>query len=153
MRLQYTRPHRINRLGDELAAAFPQWRESGTDGFYRALATIRSSGDTIILDVPDDTVVSAVDNIINTHDPNVLGIAEAQEIDDNNNLSDLANTYQQLKAGLENIRTREAQIVNGPASPTAAQTGTALKLIANDIITMTNGLDKLLNVLRIFVRR
>lgn len=58
-----------------------------------------------------------------------------------------------LKAGIVTINTHMDSIVAGPAAPSQSQTGTALKLIAQDIKTMLTGLDMLIDDMAILVRR
>lgn len=51
------------------------------------------------------------------------------------------------------INTHMDSILAGPASPNAAQTGTALKLIAQDMKTTMTGIGMMLDAMRVFVQR
>jgi hypothetical protein len=68
-------------------------------------------------------------------------------------LATLAAQYATLKAGIVTINGHMDQINAGPASPTAAQTGGALKLIASDVKTILVGFGMLLDDMKIFVQR
>lgn len=114
---------------------------------------VEGSDLTIWLTLADGTNVATVDALVAAHDPLTPGPAEAQATADTASMADLAQTYSNMKAGLDTIRTHMASINNGPASPTATQTGTALKTLAGDVTTLCNGLDKLLDVVRGLVRR
>lgn len=74
-------------------------------------------------------------------------------VSDQTVLANLANQYTVLKSGIDTINQHMDQILNGPAVPTAAQAGTALKLIAQDIKTTMTGLGMLIDDMAIIVRR
>ena len=135
---------RINKLHDELIAA------GVNPEFVLTMDSENKMGVKLI--VPDNTDLGVVNAVIAAHNPLTPSPTEIEFTNDKLTMADLKQQYQSMKNGLTTIRTHMAQIKNGPANPTAAQTGTALKLIADDITTMTNGLDKLLDVLRIFVK-
>lgn len=109
--------------------------------------------DTAIVVAPADDLQSALDALLAGFDPSVPSASEQRDEADALDLASLRDQYQQLKDGLDTIRSHMGQIQNGPNSPTAAQTGTALKLLAGDITTLCNGPDRLLDTLAVFVRR
>lgn len=136
---------RIEKLHDELIAAgiYPE--------FVLPIDSDTKMGIRLI--VPDGTNEGIVNAIVEAHNPETPSQAEIEFTNDKMTMTDLKNTYQNMKDGLVTIRSHMTQIKNGPNNPTAVQTGTALKLIADDVTTMTNGLDKLLDTLKVVVKR
>lgn len=106
----------------------------------------------IKITIDDSVPKSSIDAIVDQYNPDTPSPVEIEAEQDSLTMADLKQQYQNMKDGLVTIRTHMGQIKNGPNSPNAAQTGTALKLIADDIIMMTNGLDRLLDTIRIFVK-
>lgn len=135
---------RIEKLHDELLAA------GVVPEFVLKMNPETDMGVRLI--VPDNTDPSVVNAVIAAHQPTIPSPAEIEFTNDKLTMADLKQQYQAMKTGLATIRTHMGNIKSGPNNPTAAQTGTALKLIADDVITMTNGLDKLLDVVRVVVK-
>lgn len=111
-----------------------------------ALTDIR----VIVADTQPEEAVAAV---VNAHNETQLAAWEVAWNLDEDELTSLSDLYQNMKDGLVTIRAHMVNINAGPASPSSTQAGSALKLIASDVTTMTNGFDKLLDVLRVFVKR
>lgn len=135
---------RIEKLHDELLAVGIQ------PEFVLKLNPETNIGVRLI--VPDNVDEGIVNAVMAAHDPDIPSPAEIEFSTDRLTMADLKQQYQNMKDGLVTIRTHMGQIKNGPNSPNAAETGKALKLIADDIIMMTNGLDRLLDTIRIFVK-
>lgn len=94
---------------------------------------------------------SAADSVITAHDASQSPYA-VQAAADSTAITGLIQQYTALKTGLTAIRTDMTAIHNGPATPTSAQTGTALKLLADDVTTLCNGCDRFLDTIAALVR-
>lgn len=68
-------------------------------------------------------------------------------------LRKLTTQYAQIKSGMNTINGHMDQIITGPASPTAAQAGAALKQIAQDFKTTLTGIDMMLEAQRVTIQR
>jgi hypothetical protein len=135
---------RMTKLQDDLIAA-------GIKVATIYAESMNAADITIV--VADGTNVAAVDAIVNTYNPNTPNQAELDYDNDKAVLEQLKASYQAFKNSLVSVRNREANIISGPNSPTTAQTGTALKAMANDMVTLTNRLDDLVDALKIYIVR
>ncbi len=104
---------------------------------------------------PDNSLVPVPGNVFN---PDFLAwsatpgnVPDADP--DDTTLQALATQYAQIKTGITTINTHMDSILAGPASPSAAQTGTALKLIAQDMKTTMTGIGMMLDAMKVFVQR
>lgn len=90
----------------------------------------------------------------NTPDPAApISPPDPQEGIDDATLDTLKTQYAAIKSGMVTISGHCDNILGGPANPTAAQTGTALKTLAGDVKQILNGMDKMLDALAVIVRR
>lgn len=80
-------------------------------------------------------------------------LPDPQDAIDKDTMGSLASQYTTLKNGMATINNHMDAILAGPANPTAAQTGTALKTIAQDMKTTMTGLGMVLDTIAIFARR
>lgn len=99
-----------------------------------------------------------IDAVVASFDPTQPAASEQQEVADTASLQTLRAQYQTLKDGLVTIRTHMATIQATP-NPTTANlaavvgVANAVKQVAADVTTLTNGLDRLLDTLAVFARR
>lgn len=147
--LQFTKVNDLSQLHDELLAAIPALRPVNS----APVMSVEGLGNSITLTVPDNTDAAAVQAVVTAHNPAVPNAFRQQIIDDATSLSDMAAQYQANLDGLQTIRTHMAAIQAGPASPNAAQTGTALKTLAGDLDTVCVGLTRMLKATRVVLRR
>lgn len=109
------------------------------------LFTFNSNGAPVELPAGAAAVVNAHDA---TRTPGALQAAA-----DLGNIQDLANTYQAMLTAIGGIHAHMTAINNGPATPTNAQIGSALKTLASDLDTVVTGCQKLLNVVAVLVKQ
>jgi hypothetical protein len=146
----------LTRFGNDLLVALPELRVVDAEGRATILFTLDKDKDVPnkwYLNIPDGVDNSTLDGVISAHDNTIPWPAEVEVQNDNATLDDLSVQYQNMMDGLTNIRTRMATINTGPNNPNSAQTGTALKILASDVTTMCNGLERLLKTFRVFVKR
>lgn len=157
--MDFTKAVRFAKLLRELRVAVPSLRVP--DDPRTSLApTLYVDEDAaaghVFLTPPTGTpqaVLDAITATVTAHDSTTPDAEETQEGLDTTTLAALAAQYATLKAGIVTINGHMDTILAGPAAPTAAQTGTALKLIAQDFKTTLVGLGMLLDDIRVFVRR
>jgi hypothetical protein len=85
--------------------------------------------------------------------PLIEGTRDPQLAADRAALKTLTIQYNQVKSGIATVNADMDSILAGPASPTAAQTGKALKLIAQDMQTTMTGLGMILDALKVIIQR
>lgn len=136
-------PPNLPALDAELRAA----------GVVPDVGGLRQDGVTVYLRWPAGTTAAAVQAVVDAHNPATLSPGQQQEATDNLDLDDYAAQYQQMLQARQTIDDHMDAILAGPASPTAAQTGTALKTIAGDIKKLTEGMDRLLKAARVLAAR
>lgn len=107
----------------------------------------------VVLTVPEGTSVSAVDAVLSAHDPEQPSAGEQQAEQDALDLSQYRDQYEAMLQARATIDGHMDAILAGPASPTAAQVGTALKTIAGDIKRITEGMERLLRAVRVLAER
>lgn len=145
------------QLADELLAAFPALSRAanlpGFPGAREALYTVSYKGADVWFGLPDNFDEAAITALAGAHNPTAPNPYRQQVIDDAASLSDLADQYAASLTALGAIRTHMAAIQAGPASPTAAQTGAALKVLAGDMDSLTVGFSRVLKALRVILKR
>lgn len=128
-RITATKPHNLNALLDEMLAAIPALRPvARPDGRLDAMLSLSGDGSTIEATVPDAVADADVLAVINAHtnplppdtSPPDFG-ADAQSLND----------YPALRTAVDNLRTYLAL-----ASPTAAQSASALKLTIRVLLAL-----------------
>jgi hypothetical protein len=117
-------------------------------------------GNTVIVQIPVDEINSDYQEYLtwreagNTPDPaDPPPTPDPQERIDADTLDALKAQYTAIKSGMTTISGHCDNILGGPASPNAAQTGTALKTLAGDMKQILNGMDKMLDALAVIIRR
>lgn len=83
--LTFQQPHNLNKITDELFAAFPSWRTPATFGGIQGFVTnvvVQGDGATLTLVVPDDADVSAVAAVVQAHNPVVVPVTPVNAFDD-----------------------------------------------------------------------
>jgi hypothetical protein len=163
-RLHFTGPVRPGKLLEELIAAIPACAPVPGPLGPVAVTTVETppgSGPQATecwVTVPDTVAPAAVAAVVAAHNAATPSAGEQQSAADTVTLADLRTQYQTMKAGLGTIRTHMATI-QASANPTTANLASlqrvvdAVKQVSTDITTMTNGLDRLLDTLAVFVRR
>jgi hypothetical protein len=114
---------------------------------------LQATASTVYLRWAGDAPVSAVEAVLAAHNPATRSVIEQQEAAAALDLSEYADQYQQMLQARATIDSHMDAILAGPASPTAAQTGTALKTIAGDILKLTEGMERLLKAVRVLAAR
>jgi hypothetical protein len=78
--LTFTRPHRLGKIADELAAGVPALRPStAPDGTLVARCTVSGDGARLTLSVPDDAPDAAIASVVAAHDPTTPSPSEARD--------------------------------------------------------------------------
>lgn len=125
----------------------------------KSIYTTTPNGAIVQIPVDDDNAqyqeyLAWLDIPGNTPDPaDPAPTPDPQEAIDAATLDTLKAQYSAIKSGMVTISGHCDNILGGPASPTAAQTGTALKTLAGDMKQILNGMDKMLDALAVIVRR
>lgn len=144
----------LSALHEELQAAIPALVTVDGQGRRGVLYTLEPLSPTgVRVTVPDSVAQSAVDAVLAAHNPNRQTTAEQAAATDGTSLSDLQAQAAAITSGIATIRQHMAAIQAGPASPTAAQTGTALKVLAGDLDATVVGLGRIVAALGVLVRR
>ena len=79
MILTYAGTFKQSLLMDELLATFPEWIV-GEGEDHKCLLYLEGNQQGVRLTVPDGSNVTAINAVINTHNPNVLSVGEQMEV-------------------------------------------------------------------------
>lgn len=160
------------RLDVELRAAVPALFGLAGDLPVAHYSLSELGPDQWLMEVPDDADVPAITAVVAAHNPAIRTTLQAQEDADTLSLQVLRDQYQLLKAGVDTIRVHQALVrthmdaIQATANPTVANLASlqavvnAVKQLSQDVeqtsddmTTLCNGLDRLLDVLAILVRQ
>lgn len=133
---------------------------------------VGTADDTATVLSETEGLQATLDSFVAAFDPATPTAGEQQQADDALSLQSLRDQYQTLKNGLDTIRTHQETVrghmdtIQASANPTTAnlaalqrvvdavkQQSQDLELVSNDVTMMSNGLDRLLDTLAVFVRR
>lgn len=127
-KLSYTKAHNLSALLDEIQAAVPALRPVQRNGVREAVMSLSGDGATIELWVPDDVDPAPVAAVVAAHTNPPP--PDTTPPDFGGDAADLTN-YPALRTSVQNLRDYVAV-----ASPTAAQSAGALKLLIRVVLAM-----------------